>query len=267
MKTKSINSLSCVFIICFLFTTNIISYAQSTEQNYINVKTMLDEFALNYVDKIIYHDGFGRLNQTIIRNFTPSGTADHVILQEYDLGGRPDKTWLTTPMSVNGLYTVASSIQTNAKSFYTDASPYDNIKYENSPLDRIVGISGAGNNWEKNNRSKNIQYLRNSSLPAYQCSKFIVTADKKLQKKGIYADNSLFVTINVDEDRKRIMTFYNNLDQILLERKVDNDINYDTYYVYDDFGNLRFVLPPAASDALTAVNVTWDIGSNQILKD
>ncbi|HBB02136.1 MAG: hypothetical protein A2W86_09275 [Bacteroidetes bacterium GWD2_45_23] len=63
------------------------------------------------------------------------------------------------------------------------------------------------------------------------------------------------------------MTFYNNLDQILLERKVDNDINYDTYYVYDDFGNLRFVLPPAASDALTAVNVIWDITSNQVLKD
>lgn len=247
MKTKSINSLSCIFIIWFTVTTNIISNAQTASQNYINVKTMLNESAANYVDKIIYHDGFGRLSQTIIRNFTPSQNADHVILQEYDLGGRPDKTWLTTPITANGQYTQPSTIQTNAKIFYTDESPYENIEFENSPLDRIVGKSGAGNNWEKNNRSKNIQYQRNSSVPAFQCSKFIVTADKKLQKKGSYAENSLYVTINVDEDRKRIMTFYNNLDQILLERRVDDEIYHDTYYVYDDFGNLRFILPPVAT--------------------
>ncbi|NDV97494.1 RHS repeat-associated core domain-containing protein, partial [Dysgonomonas sp. 521] len=48
------------------------------------------------------------------------------------------------------------------------------------------------------------------------------------------------------------------LDQIVLSRQVNSGQNYDTYYVYDAFGNLSYVLPPLASDNLT--NIT-DAGS------
>ncbi len=40
------------------------------------------------------------------------------------------------------------------------------------------------------------------------------------------------------------------LGQVVLTRQINNGFN-DTYYVYDDFGNKCFVLPPSAADALT----------------
>ena len=43
---------------------------------------------------------------------------------------------------------------------------------------------------------------------------------------------------------------------MVLERVMNGSAMNDTYYVYDDFGDLRYVLPPAASDALTATT-TW----------
>ena len=41
-------------------------------------------------------------------------------------------------------------------------------------------------------------------------------------------------------------------DRVLLSRVMDGEVMLDTYYVYDGYGNLRMVLPPAASNLLTA---------------
>ena len=51
-----------------------------------------------------------------------------------------------------------------------------------------------------------------------------------------------------DEDGKTVVEFTNKLGQKILSRVAGN---HDTYYVYDDFGNLRYVLPPLAADNLS----------------
>jgi YD repeat-containing protein len=64
------------------------------------------------------------------------------------------------------------------------------------------------------------------------------------------------VTRTVDEDGHVAYEFKDKLDRVLLQRQVNGtasstSTNHDTYYVYDDFGNLRYVLPPALTDLLT----------------
>jgi len=68
-----------------------------------------------------------------------------------------------------------------------------------------------------------------------------------------------------DEDRNKSYEFKDKLGQVILTRQINNNQNHDTYYVYDDFGNLCYVLPPLASDALVQNNQSWD-ESNEILK-
>ena len=55
----------------------------------------------------------------------------------------------------------------------------------------------------------------------------------------------------------------------MLERIIDirdNNRQHDTYYVYDEYGNLRYVLPPMASDRLTAQGVSWDMDTEDVAK-
>jgi RHS repeat-associated protein len=63
-----------------------------------------------------------------------------------------------------------------------------------------------------------------------------------------YPNGELFVTKITDEDKCVSYAFVNKLGQVVMERKKNAGANSDTYYVYDDFGNLRYVLPPAVSD-------------------
>ncbi|WP_244905572.1 DUF6443 domain-containing protein, partial [Dokdonia pacifica] len=59
--------------------------------------------------------------------------------------------------------------------------------------------------------------------------------------------------------------FTNKKGQVVLKRTYNNDIPHDTYYVYDDFGNLTFVLSPEASDQI--VNGTNLVSNSQEILD
>ncbi len=84
------------------------------------------------------------------------------------------------------------------------------------------------------------------------------------------ADNSLEYTSVKDEDGRESMQFYDLWGKLILERKVydgQNNIFYDTYYVYDEMNNLRFVLSPEASSRITSTSVTYYSGINTTIID
>ena len=58
--------------------------------------------------------------------------------------------------------------------------------------------------------------------------------------------------------------FKDKLGRVVLTRQMDGSLAHDTYYVYDEYGNVRFVLPPLASDNLNSA-ASWT-ESNEILK-
>ena len=57
-----------------------------------------------------------------------------------------------------------------------------------------------------------------------------------------------------DEDGNVLYEFSNQLNQVIMTRQIDKSINHDTYYIYDNYGKLRIVLPPIASEKLSDIN-------------
>ena len=75
-----------------------------------------------------------------------------------------------------------------------------------------------------------------------------------------FAGGTLDCTQTANEDGHISLEFKDRAtDRILLSRVMDGEVMLDTYYVYDNYGNLRMVLPPAASDLLTSATtpVSW----------
>ncbi|MDR2148678.1 MAG: DUF6443 domain-containing protein, partial [Tannerella sp.] len=224
--------------------------AQSSDQNYIQTTTYLNETGSTSLRTVQYFDGLGRPVETVQVGAGGNGE-DLVVYQEYDAFGRESNTWLPRPKAGNnGAFVTLSNFQNLSSSIYqNDAKPYSKRVYEPSPLNRAVEEYGPGANWHDYDRSVKTEYQTGS------CAYYYVSGNN-LVKNGNYANGQLFVTKTSDENgRNTTYTYTDKLGRVVLIQR-DSEIG-NTYYVYDDFGNLRFVLPPLAADALTA-NTSWN---------
>jgi len=203
------------------------------------------------IQKVQYYDGLGRPSQTLQRGFSLNNN-DLVTLQEYDNQGRESNLWLPTPYSASGSYTNPAAIISTSKTSYADNSPYSSPVYEASPLNRVLQQYGPGANWRTEGKSvKSAFYTNNNNLDSLKCAYYYVTSDNKLVKSGNYDNGQLYVTRTMDEDGHEVFEFKDKQGQVVLTRQRNNNQNYDTYYVYDDFGNKCFVLPPSAAAGLS----------------
>jgi len=239
-------------------------FSQSSNQNYVLVRTMTDSTGTNYMDLIKYYDGLGRPIQKVQKAFSPSGK-DLVTIQEYDILGRESNTWLPTPYSSNGSYTDPATIISTSRTSYADNSPYSSPVYEASPLNRVLQQYGPGANWRTEGKSvKSAFYTNDNNLDSLKCAYYYATSDNKLVKSSNYDNGQLYVTRTMDEDGHEVFEFKDKLGQVVLTRQRNNNQNYDTYYVYDDFGNKCFVLPPSAAAGLSDNTYT---GTEDLLRN
>ena len=178
-----------------------------------------------------YYDGLGR----------PIETAKNIngkyvyTLQKYDAKGRVSEDWLPAPNNTTLSY--LSSIASISSSFYTDNHAYSLTTYD--ALDRPTFIQSPGNAWHSASKGISKQYLSNTanSVKRYQAS----LSNSNIIMNGMYAVNTLYAEKTIDEDSRAVTVFSDKLGRKILERRgADND----TYFVYDDLGQLRFVMPP-----------------------
>ena len=151
--------------------------------------------------------------------------------------------------------------------------------------EKIIGKSGdllltrrnerryaeRGESWYSGNGHPVLTDYKTNSLTdnALKCIYFYVSGDN-LVRSDYYAAGQLYVTDSKDEDGYQSYQFTDKLGRVVLTRQLlaataTTASCVDTYYVYDDFGNLRFVIPPLATDALTG-NGTWTEADNTIKK-
>jgi len=211
------------------------------------IPTINNKMKLTDLDALInidYFDGLGRPIQTVQKGITPLGK-DLVSYTEYDGVGRAYKQWLPVPMENNqGAYVPLNAFVSTATSqvlYSSDTRPFAETLYKASPLNRVAGQKGPGVAWDTH--SKSISYQTNAD----EVTCFFVNSGNQLEHKGNYDPNTLYKTLTADEDGKTSTEYNDKQGQIVMKQ---SSSNVNTYYVYNDLGQLCYVLPPIASDSL-----------------
>ncbi|WP_137905557.1 DUF6443 domain-containing protein [Chryseobacterium sp. 2VB] len=234
-----------------------IAYAQlstiSSNENYIQSKTYLDyngTTATKSSESVQYFDGLGRPKQIVNIAASPLGR-DVVTHIEYDPFGRQVKDYLPVPQlstSNGNYYSGPLGVYPNT---YGNEKIYSEKVLENSPLDRVLEQKQVGNDW--NGKSVKFSYDTNGLNEVYQfttSTSWVDGASKSvlsLSPATVYAPNQLYKNSVKDEDGNETIEFKNGRGQVVLVRKVMSPAeNVDTYYVYNEYDQLAFVIPPLA---------------------
>ncbi|HCS87433.1 MAG TPA: hypothetical protein DIW30_03145, partial [Bacteroidales bacterium] len=238
---------------------NILSPASSANgQNYIQRITPL--VALSAIDTASilrnpslaqvqrdYYDAMYRPYLNVVYHNTPE-QHNTATLTEYDCYNRPTCQWL--PIAVEMSCLTPATFKGNATQFFSDDSkPYIETLYSTatwgngSLYNEPVGVRQAGKDM-----GSRMQALSSRSNRHGEVRRFGITATGALRCNGYYPDSALLVQQVTDEDGKYHTTYTSQQGQAIMEQYGDNA---DTYYVYNLLGQLSFVLPPLAADALS----------------
>jgi RHS repeat-associated protein len=223
-------------------------------ENYIQSKTYLDYNGTTPTktsETVQYFDGLGRPKQIVNVKASPLGK-DVVTHIEYDGFGRQVKDYLPVPQAgtLNGAI-VPTPLANATNTPYGSEKIYAEKILENSPLDRIQQQIQVGNDWS----SKPVKFDYDANVWEDYVRKYETTTtwvdgrtETSVQLLQYFQASQLYKSTVTDEDGNKTIEFKNGKGQLLLVRKVLNATqNTDTYYVYNEYDQLAFVIPPLAS--------------------
>ncbi|MBF4507806.1 hypothetical protein IRZ83_14110 [Flavobacterium sp. JLP] len=255
--------------------SNIVS--PSADHNYIITKTYKEPTASALVSptanqvqtNITYFDGLGRPMQQIANRQSSSGK-DIITHIGYDDFGRQFQEYLPyAGTSTNMAF--ESSAAENTISFYNTekyentSNPFSQKQLESSPLSRVLKQAAPGTPWQMGSGHEiKLDYQTNtaSEVKLYQATATWNAGsglyDISFSDSGNYAANELYKNVTYDENTTAnpaessgsTVEFKNKEGQVVLKRTYDAGDKHDTYYVYDDYGNLTYVIPPKAEGAI-----------------
>ncbi|WP_158629437.1 DUF6443 domain-containing protein [Flavobacterium microcysteis] len=257
--------------------------AQTATQNYTKTTTYREAGNGRPAASITYFDGLGRPIQQLAHQMSPSGK-DIVTHIEYDASGKKAKEFLPYPSQsvplgydpnaateVSTFYASPSLARTGNPNFEATGNPYTEKQFEASPLGRVLKQAAPGSTWKMpesptdTDHTIRTEYLSNSAIDAvklYKATNGILSGGyypASLSQQGTYPAGALYKTLVKDENwtissgnSHTMQEFKNKEGQIVLKRvwgsSIVNNVStegwHDTYYVYDNYGNLAFVLPP-----------------------
>ena len=245
-----------------------VTVAQNTNQNYSKKTIYREANGGRPQSEVIYYDGLGRPMQQVTNKKSATGK-DIIIHIEYD-NGRQLKEYLPYPST-----TADMSFQVNSKQAtlnypqYNGQSPFSEKMLEPSVVGRPLKQGAPGSDWQVNPNADNdhtlkYDYLTNSATEVKLY--FAVTNwDEaqglytiQLQDKGFYSANQLYKTVTKDENwtsgtNNTVEEFKDKEGKLVLKRGYNNG-THDTYYVYDIYGNLTYVIPPLVNNPLNQLN-------------
>nr|WP_315244346.1 DUF6443 domain-containing protein [uncultured Flavobacterium sp.] len=265
--------------------------SQSQTENYIKTTTYKVESttsittptALQASQNITYFDGLGRPVQQVAHQQSSTGK-DIVTPIEYDAFGRQAKDYLPYVPTVAASLDYKTTALTEVGTFYNTAkyenttNPFSQKEFEASPLNRVLKQAAPGEDWKLGNGHE-IRFDYQTNTDTDKVRRFGVsfiagnTENPYLEDEGIYDSSQLYKTITKDEnwtlnqaypDDHTTQEFKDKEGRIVLKRTFDANKWHDTYYVYDDFGNLTYVLPPKTT---TYSNIGQQFQNQEIYLD
>jgi RHS repeat-associated protein len=269
-------------ILSLLVLFPLVTLGQSANQNFVKTTTYKVPTTHSFSDPtpdmatvhVTYFDGLGRPIQEIAHAQSALGN-DIVTHIEYDELGRRKKEYLPYANDAPSL-----DYNSNAKNElllypdYSGQNPYSEKVFEASPLNRILKQGAPGNAWAINptgsdhsikfayqtNGSNSVKLFKATSTWAANKGLFEIS----FSQNGYYPANELYVTITKNENWTTgdngnfTMEFKDKEGHLILKRNngysvingVEQSGNHDTYYVYDQYGNLTYVIPPLADGTI-----------------
>ena len=227
------------------------------------------------VQKTDYTDGFGRIFQSNSKQVSPAGQ-DLYDIHSYDADGMETKKYLPFVSGNSGNNVTGPLIMTLQNSFNQSLYPgetnfYSQVDVENSPLHRPINTYAQGSSWVGSLRGKQMQYLVNTGNDVVQIWNISLNIPGSLPtNSGNYLPGQLSKTIVTDEKGLQSIE-YKDLDDHIILKKNQLSASADvgtgsphlgwvcTYYVYDDYGNMRFIITPKV---VALIDGNWIISQN-----
>ncbi|WP_426480351.1 DUF6443 domain-containing protein [Chryseobacterium sp. R2ACT005] len=220
-------------------------------ENYVYSKTYLSDPTLANVrstETVQYFDGLGRPKQIVNVKASPLGK-DVVTPIKYDAFGRQVQDYLPVPQAgtLNGAIT-PDPLSNVSSTPYGSEKIYSEKILENSPLDRIQQQVQVGTAWSTKPVQFGYDANADGEVKKYTATFNYATFTSQLTLSGSYGIGQLYKNTVTDEDGNPTIEFKNGQGQVVLVRKVISaSENADTYYVYNDYNQLAYVIPPKAS--------------------
>ncbi|WP_264554475.1 DUF6443 domain-containing protein [Flavobacterium sp. N1861] len=267
-------------IVYILTLIPILALSQSQDQNWVKSKTykQATTSAITSPDvsvanvQVSYFDGLGRPIQQIAHQQSNTGK-DIVTHIAYDNFGRQIEEYLPFPNKTPSLnYTDGATTLTELSTFYSSynggtTNPFSKKELEPSPLGRVFKQAAPGDAWAMGS-GKEIKFDYQTNTTNDQVRLFYATAtwnatlglfNTSIHDNGYYQVDELYKTITKDENwtsgKNNTTEEYKNKEgQVVLKRAYNNGDPHETYYIYDQFGNLTYVAPPLSEPSQS---ITW----------
>ena len=211
-----------------------------------------------------YIDGLGRPIQSVSVQASPLQN-DLIQPVVYDNLGRQTTGYLpyagqatdiVGSYRANALTGAQAAFYNNTAQFLiaTDAAPFTQKVFENSPLQRLLQSGTIGSGYQpgvSGAHLNNIIYRANNSTDGNIMQ---WNPDGTYTTGTYYPVNSLAVTDAKDADGIEALIFTDLEGHTILKRQILQTGNLDTYYIYNIAGMPIFVVPPKAVALLAASN-------------
>ncbi|RZJ72540.1 DUF6443 domain-containing protein [Flavobacterium sp.] len=217
---------------------------------------------------VSYFDGLGKPIQTVQHKQSNSGK-DVISSVRYDAFNRPNKDFLPYPASdATMLFRDSLTVNSGMNNYpiYSGDVPFSQIRFEESPLGRVLKRAAPGYNWQigsgheikseyQTNLNNEVKLISATSTWSSTLGIF----KPQINDGGTsYPAGRLFKMVTKDESWEAAdgvnhtqEEFKDVQGRIILKRRYNAGISHDTYYVYDQFGNLTYVIPPSVSGTVT----------------
>jgi RHS repeat-associated protein len=228
-----------------------------------------------------YFDGLGRPVQTVSWQASPQ-KKDLVAPQVYDALGREAHQFLPYVQqdlgNGNGQFKYDAFTQQKAFNTAQYGAPtgpgaqgetffYGQTLYEASPLGRPIKSMPPGNSWVGAGRGQAQAYSVNTAADGARLWTVGQGAADMPISTAAYPAGELYKSIATDEHGKQVVEYKSKQGQVLLKKVQMGDSPSGahagwlcTYYIYDDFGRLRWVVQPKGVEALDAGGWILDAG-------
>lgn len=236
------------------------------------------------IEGITYFDGLGRPMQNIAVKGSP-GIQDIVTHIGYDDFGRQHKEYLPYMSSAGAIGSYRTSGDVSTKSYYvsnyladinsTSPNPFSEKQFEASPLNRILKQAAPGSAWALNsghemkmdyqaNAASEVKLFTANTTWNTSLGVFDITLGNA-SGTSFYAPGELYKTVTKNENwssgnENTIEEFKDKEGRVILKKTYGVSLvngtavstSHETYYIYDIYGNLTYVLPPKADGSITA---------------